>query len=459
MLKIKISTICQNEQRYALDIMLGEFLGLPFEVDEYEGEYIEITRPDGAGKLTLDASFFRKAHQAWLKSESMPVLPLANWMPVDDGINASLVDPSVPVLYGQPGLVKTENHLHLNLDVFGSVFFMLSRYEELIIEDRDIHGRFPAWASIAYKADFLERPVVNEYLEIIWVIFKRLWPELSRKERKFRKIISCDVDHPIDYSGYSLKRTALRFGARLVRDKEPKLAIYDALNYFFKKFNSDRFDQYKNNVDWIMKVNSVVGNKVAFYFIPIQTNASKEDSNDVRSSKISKLLKHIIDSGHEVGFHPGYNTCISTSLFKKSANAFKEALKNQSIEFSEIGGRQHYLMYDVSKTPQLWEDNGFSYDSSLGFADKPGFRCGVCYEFSMYDLITRKKIHLKQRPLILMDVSLMSSEYENISLKDPLFLERVFKFKKIAHHYNGDFTLLWHNSSTIKNNQYLESIA
>lgn len=45
MLKIKIPKLCLNEQHYALDILLGEFLGLVFEVESYEGDVIEITRP------------------------------------------------------------------------------------------------------------------------------------------------------------------------------------------------------------------------------------------------------------------------------------------------------------------------------------------------------------------------------------------------------------------------------
>jgi hypothetical protein len=50
--------------------------------------------------------------------------------------------PSIPILYGSPGIVKNNNHLHLNLDIFGSAFFMLTRYEELVIKDRDQHDRF-----------------------------------------------------------------------------------------------------------------------------------------------------------------------------------------------------------------------------------------------------------------------------------------------------------------------------
>ena len=42
MILVKIPAICQSEQRYVLDILLGEFLGLAFEVEVYHGDMIEI---------------------------------------------------------------------------------------------------------------------------------------------------------------------------------------------------------------------------------------------------------------------------------------------------------------------------------------------------------------------------------------------------------------------------------
>jgi hypothetical protein len=84
MLKIKIPNICENEQIYSLDILIGEFLGLEFEVEAFESNFIEITRLDSFdkySKLTIDASFFNKAKKDWLKTQSMPVLPLKTWTP------------------------------------------------------------------------------------------------------------------------------------------------------------------------------------------------------------------------------------------------------------------------------------------------------------------------------------------------------------------------------------------
>jgi len=448
LLIVHIPSSCQNEQRYALDTLLGGFLGLVFEVECYDGDSIEITRLGSTGrfpKLTIDASFFHQAQHAWLKPESMPILPLAMWKPLDEGIKANIVEPSVPVLYGKPGLVQNGKHLHLKLDIFGGAFFMLSRYEELITKDRDNHDRFPSAASVALKAGFLDRPIVNEYLEILWACLHKLWPDLKREERKFRKFISCDVDHPFNLKGRSFKSAVLRAGASLIKEKSPKLALFDILNYVFKKINIDYFDMDRNSIDWIMKVNDDAGNKVAFYFIPIQTDLNWEDPNDVRSDKISVLLKHISDSGHEIGFHPGYNTFRFYQNFQDSANALKEACMQKGIDICNLGGRQHFLRFDVGQTPTLWNENGFSYDSSLGYADMAGFRCGTCYEYNLYDLIGRSSLKLKERPLIIMEITVIAERYMGLGYSSKAL--KVFTYyESICRKYNGNLTILWHNS-------------
>lgn len=432
--------------------MLGEFLGITFDVETYDGDYIEITRtshsrakPTNESKLTIDASFFYKAHLAWLNPESMPLLPLANWKPVEDGISANLVEASVPILYGNAGLVRKSDHIHINLDIFGSAFFMLSRYEELVTKDRDNHDRFPASASVAFKAGFLDRPIVNEYLEILWECLYYLWPTLVRKERKFRKLISCDVDHPFDLVGYSLKRTILRVGARIIRDKNPKLALRDGLNYIFKKFGSDYFDEYRKNIEWIMKVNDQAGNRVSFYFIPIQTDKNKDDPIDLRTPEMVNLFREIVNSGHTVGFHPGYSTYNHSRNFKKSSEAFKEALVSISIPFNNMGGRQHYLRYNILKTPQLWQQNNFTYDSSLGYEDKPGFRCGVCYQYKMFDFENRLKMDLLQKPLIIMECTVLGPSFSAFIYSNKTY--KIFDyFKSVCKQFEGDYVILWHNS-------------
>lgn len=444
MLQIKIPNLCENEQRYALDILLSEFLGLSFKVQTYDGEAIEITRPGYFAKLTFDASFFHKTDQAWLKSESMPVLPLAMWKPADEGVKANLVEPSVPVLYGSPGLVENGKHLHLNIDIFGSAFFMLSRYEELITKDRDNHDRFPAWASVAFKAGFLDRPIVNEYLEILWECLHELWPDLTRMERSANNFITCDADWPFDPAMYRLQPAIKKVARLLIKYKKPISAIRAGVMYFSTKLGFKVKDTYRDAIDWMMDVNEAAGNHVAFYFIT--QNTSKSDSfEDFDSTKMRLLFREISQRGHEIGIHPGYNTFNNSTSFKASVDTLKRLFKEEGIEQDAIGGRQHFLRWDSAQTSYLWEQNDLAYDSTLSFADKAGFRCGVCYEFTMYDLVNRKAFKLKQRPLIVMECTVIAPRYEGLGYtKEALALFNYFK--QVCFQYNGTFTILWHNS-------------
>jgi hypothetical protein len=445
-LKVKILNACQNEQRYALDIILGEFLGLPFEVESYNGDVIEITRlvdVKDAKKLTIDATFFRQVNQAWLKPESIPVLPLANWSPRIDGINANLTSPNVPVLYGQPGMVKNGEHHHLNLDIFGSTFFMLSRYEELIMEERDNHDRFPSWASLASKAGFLDRPIVNEYLEILWECLQQLWADLERKERKASNFITCDTDWPFDPAVYSLKSAIKKAARLLIKDKKIIASFQVALTLLGAKFGSKVKDYYRDSISWMMDVNEAAGNRVAFYFITHKTS-KLDTTEDFDSPRMRTLFREIADRGHEFGIHPGYETYNNPKNFAKTVNAFKRILKEEGLVQDSIGGRQHFLRWDIKQTPHLWEQNGLAYDSTLSFADKAGFRCGVCYEYSMYDLVNRKPFKLKQRPLIVMECTIIAPRYEGHGYTDKS-LQRFNYFKKVSHQFNGTFNLLWHN--------------
>ena len=58
----------------------------------------------------------------------------------------------------------------------------------------------PGAAGADLKANFLDRPIVNEYLEILWSCIHSIWPDLERKEYKAKNFITCDVDLPFNPS-------------------------------------------------------------------------------------------------------------------------------------------------------------------------------------------------------------------------------------------------------------------
>src|SRR5690606_5140264 len=112
------------------------------------------------------------------------------------------MEEELPVIYGDAECEISPERIRLGIDVFGSCFFMLSRYEELVIEEKDIHGRFPAKQSLAYREGFLMRPLVDEYTELLWGAINFLWPEYKRKSASGKTLVSCDVDYLKDSGAY-----------------------------------------------------------------------------------------------------------------------------------------------------------------------------------------------------------------------------------------------------------------
>jgi hypothetical protein len=446
MLKVCIPSLCQNEQRYALDVLLSEFLGLAFEVEEYEGEYIEITqlgsRSDSA-KLTVDASFFYKAHLSWLKAESMPVLPLESWDPVEDGVSAILVEKKIPILYGNAGLVKNKEGYHLNLDIFGSAFFMLSRYEELVTPERDEHERFPASASIILKENFIERPIVDEYVEILWACISRLWPSQKRRKIKPQRFVSCDVDYPFDDTVESTPKFFRHLAGDLLKRRAPLSACRRIVRFICNKLGNYTFDE-NYTFEWYMNVCEKEGLRVAFYFIP----TSVEEGNgcyELKDRKIIELLKKIDGCGHEIGVHGSYQTFRDLDKTVAQKKILDSALKLAGIKQVVRGNRQHYLRWDSAVTPELLDEAGFEYDSSGAFADHTGFRFGTAQEFSMWGWQSHKKLKLKQRPLVVMECSIILDKYMGLGARKEAY-DYIHKLEQCTQHFGGNFTLLWHNS-------------
>jgi len=395
--------------------------------------------------LILPDTFFSRAADAWLAPSTLPELPLAQWNVAASGLDANLVLSTIPVLFGEPGfhLDETGNG-HLNLDVFGSAFFMLSRYEEAVLPDRDIHDRFPATASIAYQAGFLDRPIIDEYVEILWAAMKRVWPNLERKSRPPRTLVSCDVDN-LYLCGGSLKGVVRHFAGDLLKRRSPVMALQNLASSRRVRRGDYSQDPYLKAVDWIMEANEQAGNRVAFYFISDHSHPTLDGDYHLDEPVIRSLIRRIHARGHEIGLHASYNTYRDAAQTGREADILRRVMEAEGVRQDEMGGRQHFLRWETPTTARNWEAAGMAYDSTLSYADRPGFRCGTCREYPMYDVVERRPLKLKQRPLIVMECSVIADRYLGLGYTDQA-LDLMLTLKRRALRYGGNFTLLWHNT-------------
>ena len=137
----------------------------------------------------------------------------------------------------------------------------------------------------------------------------------------------------------------------------------------------------------------------------------------------------------------------------------KAVMEEEGINQALLGGRQHFLRWQTPTTARLWQENGLSYDSTLSYADRPGFRCGTCREYPLFDVHNRSPLQLHERPLILMECSVIASRYLGMGYLDKA-LDYMLYYKRTCQKFNGHFVLLWHNSHLThqKDKSFFESL-
>jgi len=129
----------------------------------------------------------------------------------------------------------------------------------------------------------------------------------------------------------------------------------------------------------------------------------------------------------------------------KEFEILKYFCEKEGIQQTTWGGRQHVLRWETPTTFRNLDAADLDYDTSLSFADHAGFRCGTCYEYTVYDVVKRQQLKLRERPLIAMECSVIDERYMGLGTGEAAF-EVFQQLKTTCQKFNGDFTLLWHNN-------------
>lgn len=441
------------EREYIFDIILSEFLGLDYVFSQSDRKDIKLFDNNGS-EIIISDYLFSKQGVNFQNEKSLPELPLKLWDVSKDLNNAKVVGKEIPVIFGNDPndsnfYKKNNNKIEIGLDIFGSSFFMLTRYEELVKKDRDLLDRFQAKDSIAFQEDFLERPIINEYLDILWTSIKYIWPRIIRRKKEFCTTLSHDVDNPFEHVFSSFFQMSKSMAGDFFKRYSIKKATIRPLSWYKANYIDIKFDQ-KNTFDFIMDTSEKNNLKSTFNFIADHSNKQRDGVYSLDNKHILNLLKKINDRGHLIGMHGSFDSYNNIDQLKKEFNILKETCKELEISQKYWGARQHYLRFDIPITLQYLNDIGLHYDESLGYADHSGFRCGVCYDYPAFNIVSRQKLNIIIRPLIVMECSVLDYDYMNLNIQTGEAFNKMVYFKNICESYNGNFTLLWHNDRLVK---------
>jgi hypothetical protein len=358
------------ERAYVARVLLGP------DADVREGPVSQWELRAGERKVEVPDVFFRTTE--WLRPGSLP----------DDG-----------TLYGD--------------DLLGNAFFVLTRYEEAVLPDRDEHDRFPAASSILVRGGLIERPVVDEWAEQL-----RRALGLEPPPHHFRVVPSHDVDYP--FASLRLRASALRHGGwRAALPRDP-------------------FDTF----DLLMNEAERRGLRAAFYVIPDGSIYSLDDP------RVRDLLRKVHRRGHELGFHAGLGTFRDPEAVRRQFERLVAVCAEEGIHQDSWGGRQHFLQWEPG-TWAAWDAAGLAYDSTVGFSAQPGFRAGTCHEYPVFDLQAGRELRLRERPLVLMDTPTL----DRLHLTDAELGALIERLRGECRRAAGDFTVLWHNNWLVTSRQ------
>jgi hypothetical protein len=315
-----------------------------------------------------------------------------------------------------------------DLDLPLSTLLTLSRFEEIQTDHRDAHGRFAAPMSVAYRDNFLERPIVDEYGLAVEQALTYLLPEWQPRTRKLRVKLS----HDIDTVGYPFRvRTVL---GHVVHRHQLSAAARDLVGRLV-----GLRPIHLELVQSIAQHSLDRGLDSAVYWK--SAPAGPLDSGyDPRRREIQKVIRWLQQNGVENGVHPGYDTFLSPDRLQQELYVLRQALGEPSL-----GGRQHYLRWSP-RTWKHWEECGLAYDSTVGYPERVGFRAGTCFPYRPWLLWLNREANLIEIPLIVMECVLAYKMGLNPQQSREVVRDSIARCRLVG----GVFTLLWHNGSLIE---------
>src|SRR5690606_27819967 len=156
-----------DRKNYIFQFLLGEILGLTFLCTDNEKAFLESKSPK------FSYSEKRLLNEIFIKEEGL----LTESHIQKQTINFYCFDNYTP-----PFVANSD----LPFDIFSAAFYLISRYEEYVSNEKDEYGRFHGKQSLAYQCGFLKRPVIDEWAYTFLKLLKDRYPLLEHTKRAFK---------------------------------------------------------------------------------------------------------------------------------------------------------------------------------------------------------------------------------------------------------------------------------
>ncbi|MDZ7635334.1 MAG: polysaccharide deacetylase family protein [Bacteroidales bacterium] len=337
------------------------------------------------------------------------------------------LEPEVAYLDDLPVLFPSEGG-SIAFDIFSAAFYMLSRYEEYLPFAPDVHGRYQAIRSLAYRKGFLQMPVVELWSRYLAGLLVKSYPVLSIRHNEFSSLVTVDVDQPFAYRSRGLLRSVGGLMKGLAgTGARPAERI--------RTMAGSQTDPY-DNFDYIEQQLQLNGSNALFFF-PTGDQGEYDHSPPYRDNDYREIIRRY-DKMYGSGLHPSYRSAGRPKTLRMETDRYR-SITGHGAERA----RQHWLLLSMPETYQSYIDAGIRADYTMGYADEPGFRAGIARPFPFYDLSREKITGLTIVPFQVMDGTLR--QYLHLSPEAALVVIR--SLIAVTRRAGGMFVSVWHNTS------------
>jgi hypothetical protein len=308
---------------------------------------------------------------------------------------------------------------------------LLAREEELD-GPVDEHGRFPASASaLAPGAAPLDDLVLA--LRETAGATAPAYPGGAR----FAVALTHDIDTPWRWSKRGVIGAASRLKGALVRRDLTSAGVEAtglALAPLHQLFRSDPNWSHRR----FAAAESKRGFRSTCFVLAAHRDPHDGASPEAYDARRERLVDQLRRLELEVGLHASY-TCLADEHLLAEERAVLSALLGGPV----AGNRHHYLRLPWHDGIRALDRLGFSYDTTLGHAERPGARAGLSFPFRPWDVAAGRPLRILEIPLVLMDATLAEERYLGLTPEDAWSeIERVLDH---LHDTGGCASALWHN--------------
>lgn len=320
-----------------------------------------------------------------------------------------------------------EENYSLPFDMFSAIFFLLSRYEEYYPHTQDKHGRYPATASILYQNNWLQRPLIDEWIFAFHSILQSKFPFI--KMNPYQYTPTYDIDIAWAYKNKSLKRNV----GNVLKD-----VLQGSLNTLAERINvwqDKKIDPY-DCFDWLSTLHKTY-NAVPIFFILAALKTTAYDKNNLpNQGKMRSLIKQLSVEGN-IGMHPSYFSNEMT-VFEAEKNTISTIISDAVTK-----SRQHYIKLQIPDTYRLLIKQGITDDYSMGYGAVLGFRAATGRSFFWFDILQNETTSLCIHPFCFMD---STAHFENKLSANEAFAQ-LNAMNKILKKTQSQLITIMHNFS------------